>query len=184
MDAKKKTKKAEKAVKPTKTKSPKKSPKVKKVKQVEQSPSPEVEPIKAEKRKDFVMPEVKMVVIEVTKPRGVGLPGKVTEEGVTTHYGLRLLPGENNVPVNEWERVRTHKTVKMYLDAGILLDKGPGKAKKLNQGLDALEKFEAIAQIEKCNIPQILDDWYTKTEKIDLRNKLQEKLQTLKESKE
>lgn len=130
------------------------------------------------------MPEVETVVVDNKRASGIGLPGTVTPEGVTTHYGMRLLPGENDVPADEWERIRTHKAVKMLLDQDILIDKGSGKAKKLTDGLDALEKFEALAQIEKCTVPKILELWYSKTEKIDLRNKIQERLNVLEIEKD
>lgn len=129
------------------------------------------------------MPEVEMVVIEVKRASAIGLPGLLNKEGITLDYGVRLLPGENDVPKDIWERVRTHKTVKMYLDCDILFDHGPGKARKLTDGLDALEKFQAIAQIEKCDAPKILKDWYSKTSKIDLRNKLQDKLTAIEAEK-
>jgi hypothetical protein len=122
------------------------------------------------------MPSVEMVVVENTRASGIGLPGELSPDGTTVNYGLRLLPGENDVPAEEWERVRKNKTVKMYLDQDILIDKGKGKAKKLTDGLDALEKHEALKQIAKCEAPKILENWYSKTEKINLRNKIQEKL--------
>jgi hypothetical protein len=105
------------------------------------------------------------LIIENTRAALVELPGIVDKEGTVQQDGVKLIPGENDVPVKEWNRVKNHKTVKMYMapGIGILIEKGPGRARKLSDGLDSLEKHEALLQIAKCNHVQILQDWAGKT---------------------
>jgi hypothetical protein len=123
--------------------------------------------------------EEKTLIINNTRPSQVELPGVVNDEGVVQEEGLKLLPGENDVPVSVWDRVKEHKTIKMWMGCGILEEKGPGQARKLSDGLDALEKHEVILQIGKCESVQILKDWIEKTKDEGIRKKCRAKIDKL-----
>jgi hypothetical protein len=105
----------------------------------------------------------KNFVIENKRASMVELPGKLNEHDLVVKKGLMLAPGENAVPEAEWKRVREHRTVKMYLNAGILKDLGQGEAKPLGIGLDALTKPDAMRKIAGCNSVEILKKWHLDT---------------------
>ena len=121
----------------------------------------------------------KTLVIDNTRAAQVGLPGIVDKEGIRQKAGVKLLPGENDVPESEWERVKGHKTVRMYIACGILVEKGPGKARKLSDGLDALEKHQVLLQIAKCDSIKILQDWAGKTDDPNTLKKCRAKIDEL-----
>ncbi len=116
-----------------------------------------------------------MLVIVNKRASLVELPGRPHEDTEKKHafwkdcdnpeliVGKKLLPGENSVPSDYWDAIKGHKAVKMLLAVKILKNKGVGKARSLADGLDALEKHEAIKQIHKCTSTQILNDWAKKT---------------------
>lgn len=110
--------------------------------------------------------KTKTVVIENKRASLIELPGVVNDEGVPLEAGIKLLPGENTVDAKEWDRVKSHCVVKMYCSSEVgylkVLEKEVGKS--LSEGLDALSKKDAIAQIEKCESPEIISDWKASTE--------------------
>lgn len=107
----------------------------------------------------------KNLVIEVTEPRGVDLApapldGATPEEMV----GLKLLPGENNITEVAWRHNKKIKAIKIWIAAGILVDRGLGEARSLGTGLDGLTVKDATAKIASCDNTQLLNDWKEKTE--------------------
>ena len=123
-----------------------------------------------------------MVIIMNHRASGVELPGKLSDSSHAIHNGQMLLPGENNVERIEWDRVKKNKTVKMYLACDILEYKGEGIAHSLGDGLDALEKHEALKKVAQCSSVKILNDWKSKTSDKSIAKKCNEKINELIEA--
>jgi len=127
------------------------------------------------------MTEIETIVIVNKRASLVQLPGELSPTGEVKHNGHDLMPGENDVPKSYWDKVKSHKVVKMYLNSavGILQEKGTGKAKRYADGLDSLEKHEAIRQIAKCDQVQILKDWKDGTNQKTLKTACTKRIKLL-----
>ena len=110
----------------------------------------------------------KNLVIENTRPSLVKLPGFPSNDDKLAN-GLALLPGENDVPEWYWQKCLTVKAVKIWRVSEILKDKGAGKAKPLDEGLDNLTKVEANTRIFKCMSAKLLRDWADKSEDAEIK---------------
>ncbi len=119
------------------------------------------------------------LIIENTRASMVELPGQLNGEGVPVKLGMRLIPGQNNVPESEWNRVQNNKAVRMYVETKILIDKGPGKAKSFAEGLDVLEKHEALKQIHKCTDATIVRGWMDQTESPDYAKSCRDRIDAI-----
>lgn len=123
------------------------------------------------------------LVIENNRAALIELPGELNDQNIPIREGFKLMPGENDVPKEEWERIKNHKMVKEYCDLDYIVEKGTGKARKLSDGLNALEKHEAIMQIARCDSPRILNDWSEKTTDPGLKKRCSERALEITRSK-
>ena len=104
------------------------------------------------------------IIIENATARGIELP-KGDYDGDGRLDRKTLIPGENNISSSAWEKCKKNPAVKLYIAAGHLKNRGPGKAKSLAVGLDALTLAQAKDQIARCDEVKILKDWRGKTDK-------------------
>lgn len=106
----------------------------------------------------------KQLIIENTRASLVTLPA-VTSTDPEAAVGVQLLPGENNVQEWYWKQCKKVRAVIIWLAAGVLVEKGVGKARPLTAGLDSLDKQEAFIKIAKCSSVPILKDWSAQSKK-------------------
>lgn len=137
-----------------------------------------------------------MLIIKNKRASLVELPGKPHPDTKKPHVywktcedleliaGKKLLPGENNVPPEYWEAIKGLRIVKMFQAAGILKKKGFGVAKSLGDGLDSLEKHEALLKIHKCSVVQVLNDWADKTKDDSLKKACKNRIEELIEDQD
>lgn len=121
----------------------------------------------------MVKKEDKTIIVINLRASAVELPGELAKDGTPLHNGKMLLPGENDVNEEYWNRTcKNHHVVKMYMDSvpPILATKTGGKAKSLDKGLDSLEKHEALMKIAQCDEIKILSKWASNTENDSLKN--------------
>jgi hypothetical protein len=113
------------------------------------------------------------LVIEVLRPSGVRLPA-VSSVHPEERAGLMLVPGENNVSLECWNAVLTNPAIRIQLAAGILRNKGKGKAvpltvdwatvsvdkaRKLIEHMTDVEKLHGIKQqTKKKKISALCDE--------------------------
>ena len=116
------------------------------------------------------------LVIINTRPCLIVLPSWEESGKPELVDGLKLLPGENDCPNDYWNFCKKNKTVKMYLACDYLKNKGEGKALMLSDGLDALDKHEALVKIAGCTKPQILKDWANKTQDSTLKARCEKRI--------
>lgn len=137
------------------------------------------------------MGNTEMLIIKNKRASLVELPGRPHPDTKKQHAywktcedlelisGKKLLPGENNVPPEYWEAIKTHRTVKMFQATGILEEKGKGIAKSYADGLDSLEKHEALMRIHKCSVIKVLNDWANKTTNDSLKKACKKRIEEI-----
>ena len=107
------------------------------------------------------------LVIVVTKPQGVELPSvEAKQKGQRVEPGYhpqKLIPGENDVDSDYWDKIKGNPAVKMWLACKILVNQGEGKAKPLIASLDTMSPDVALRHIGNCESVEILNDWKAKT---------------------
>lgn len=91
----------------------------------------------------------------------------------------QLLPGENDVPKTLWEQAKKNPAVKMWIACKYLEDKGPGRAKTLVKGLDALSDEKAKDQIDRCSDIELLQQWKSSSNKVQVRKAIDARIEDL-----
>ena len=124
------------------------------------------------------MSDPKNIVIKVTEPRAVVLPG-LDSSRPEERAGLTLIPGENDVTAGYWQAAKKNPAVKIYVAAGIIVEQGEGKAVPLNKGLDGLTVKEALAKIAKIDSVQMLKDLREATTKKGIISELDKRIDAL-----
>lgn len=123
------------------------------------------------------------LVIEVTEPRAVELPnmrpvtdkktGKVKAPGFRA---MQLLPGENDVPSEYWDKIKSNPAVKQWLAVKLLKNLGEGIAKSIIASLDNLAPDVAMRHIGKCENVAILNEWKAGAKGRALRKAISERI--------
>ncbi len=123
------------------------------------------------------------VIATLTEPRGVELPNVLPtvdkKTGKTTAPGfnaLKLLPGENDVPLAYWDKVKGNGAVKQWLATHLLKNNGEGVAKSIIASLDNLAPDVALRHIGKCENVKLLNDWKAGTKGRALRKTISERI--------
>lgn len=123
------------------------------------------------------------IVIENTRPTQITLPPHIQrkgqQKGKVLHDAQPLLPGENNVDADYWNFCKERKGVKPLIALKYLVNLGEGEAKELGASIDNLPDDQALAQIEKCDDIQILNDWKVNSQKPGIRRAIEERVQEL-----
>lgn len=115
------------------------------------------------------------LVIEVTEPRPVILP-PIGKEKV----GQKLAPGENSVDSEVWEKVKRNIAVKKFLEFGIIVNRGHGKARPISETLDALNFNEAKSLINKEKDKDLINRWMVNSENEQLKKVCKIRLDNMK----
>ena len=99
-------------------------------------------------------------------------------------------PGENDCPKSYWDHCASkNKHMQLAMEAGHLTakDSGGRKARKLADGLDSLQKADALARIARCkgrDGKHVLRDWASKTQDQELVEACRKRLDDLAVSDE
>jgi hypothetical protein len=111
-------------------------------------------------------PEIasRKIVIENKTSRGIELP-RGDYDGDGRIERKVLYPGENNINEQAWKKAKINPAIKIYVSCRYLIDRGPGEAKSLIQGLDALDLSDARDRVARCDEIKILKDWKTRAKK-------------------
>ena len=112
-------------------------------------------------------------------------PAVLVPEGTVLRVGYpfhKLIPGQNDVPREYWERVSSkNPAVKMWLACGYLLV-SEGKAETLVAALDTLDPHSARQHIAECTNMGVLIRWGEDAESPGLRKAIETRKNELIES--
>lgn len=104
------------------------------------------------------------------------------ENGKVKHAGFplqKLLPGQNTVNREYYERCLKIKCVAMWKACKYIVDRGDGEAVETLRSLASLAPENAKKQIHKCTSIELLSQWSEGTENRVLRKLIEERKQEL-----
>jgi hypothetical protein len=107
------------------------------------------------------------LVIVVCQPRAYILPPVKDASDPHEREGVTLIPGENNVSRDLWDKVKDNPGVKIHHQTGVLKNKGAGKA------VSVLSDWESMT-------PKQVEDMISGIKEIDTVRKIEKQLKSKK----